>query len=62
VTESPTIIAGWQSPRLQQIRISPKVAAIDAETKEKKKKLLTFRRPQVSRDIHKDTLSSTASS
>lgn len=39
--ESTAIIAAWQSPRAQQVRINPNTAAINMETKsedEKKKK------------------------
>jgi len=32
--ESTSIILGWQSPRLQQMRASPNAAATDAEAKE----------------------------
>jgi len=38
--------------------ISPNEAAVDTETK--KKKLLTFRRSQVGRELQQDTLVSTA--
>ena len=55
--ESTAIIAGYQSPRQQQVRISPNAAAVYTETKEKK--LLTLRRPQVGRDLQQDTLAST---
>lgn len=34
--ESTAVIAGWQSPRLQKMRINPKTAAVDAEIKEEK--------------------------
>ena len=56
--ESTAIIAGWHSPRLQQIRTSLNAAAVDAETKEEN--LLTFRRPQAGRDLQRDTVTSTA--
>jgi len=56
--ESTAIIAGWQSLWLQQMKTNPNAAAIDAEMKEKK--LLTFRRPQVGRDLQQDALTSTA--
>ena len=49
--ESTTVIAEWHNPRLQQMKISPNAAAIDAKTKEKK--LLTFRRPEVDQDFSK---------
>jgi len=33
--KSTAIRGEWQSPRLQQVRISPKAAAADTETKKK---------------------------
>lgn len=56
--ENTVIIAGWQSPRLQQMRTSLNAAAVDSETKEEN--LLTLRRPQVGWDLQQDTLSSAA--
>jgi len=53
-----TAIMGWQSPRLQQIRISPSAAAMNTETKEKRQ--FTLRRLQAHRDLQRDTLTSTA--
>jgi len=50
--------AGWQSPRLQQVRRSPNAAAMDAETMEKK--LLALGRALVGSDLQQDTLTSTA--
>jgi len=52
--ESAAIIAGQQSPRLHQVRISPKAA--NTETRGEKKKLLTLRSPQVRRDLEQGTL------
>jgi len=52
-------MAGWQSPRLQQARISSSAAAID--TSKRKTELLTLRRPQVGRGLQQTTLASTAS-
>jgi len=56
--ESTAVAAGWQSLQLQQARINPSAAAIDTKTKEKK--LLTFRRPHIDRDLQQDILTSTA--
>lgn len=34
--ENTAVRVGWQSPKLQQVRIRSSVATMDAETKEKK--------------------------
>jgi len=47
--ESTAIIAGWQSPRLQQMRTSSNTAAEDTETK--KEKLLIFGKPPVGNNL-----------
>lgn len=51
-----TAIIGWQSPRLQQFRTSPNAKAVDARAKEKN--LLISGRPQVGKDLQRDTLDS----
>jgi len=56
--ENTAITAGQQSSRLQQARINPSAAAIETKTKEKK--LLTFRRPHIDRNLQQDILTSTA--
>jgi len=48
--KSTTTAAEQQDPRLQQVRICSNATAIVAEIKEKN--LLTFRRPQVGRDLY----------
>jgi len=47
--ESTAVIAKWYNPRLQQMGTSPNTTTMDTETKEGK--LLTFRRPQISKDL-----------
>jgi len=56
--ESIAIMAGWQSLKLQQVRISPNAVVIDAVTKGEN--LLTFGRPQQGRDLQLNLLTSTA--
>ena len=51
-------MAGWQSLKLQQVRISPNAVVIDAVTKGEN--LLTFGRPQEGRDLQQNLLTSTA--
>ena len=56
--ENTGIIVKWHNPRLQHTRTSPNTAATNAKTKEET--LLTFRRPQVHRDLEQNALISTA--
>jgi len=54
--ENEVLRAEQQGPRLQQVRICSNATAMDTEIKERK--LLTFRRPHVHRDLQTDTLAS----
>jgi len=47
--KSTAIIAEWHNLGLRQMRTSPNAAAVDTETKEKR--LLTFGRPPVCREL-----------
>jgi len=55
--ESTAIKAEWRNPRLQQMRTNH--SKTNTETKEEKQ--LTFRKPQMHRELQGDTLTSTAS-
>jgi len=55
--ESTAIKAEWRNPRLQQMRTNH--SKTNTETKEEKQ--LTFRKPQMYRELQGDTLTSTAS-
>ena len=55
--ESTAIAAQLYKPRLQQMKTRPNSAAVDTETKEEN--LLTITKPQVGRDLQRDTLIST---
>jgi len=56
--ESTAIITEWHNARLQQMKTSPNAAAVDPKTKEEKR--LTFRKPEIGRNLEQDTLPSTA--
>jgi len=58
--ENAAMAAKQQGPKLQQVKICSNATAVGTEIKGKK--MLTFRRPQVCRDLHQDTLASTANS
>jgi len=56
VIENIAIKAEWQIPWLQQMRINSN--ATDRECRNEGKKLLTFGRPPVNRNLQQDTLTS----